>query len=167
MKKDKTEEQELFTREAKERLQETTKDILSDVTEELEEQKNRETKSGRKSKDAKVAEEAEIWAGILEPILSGLNAGVSRYAQELAHTDEELKTIAILSGKIAPKYFDLEMMKYKDEYMLASYLIMIETQKIQNFIEARESRKQSKGSNNDSGETGKRKNAPDNKPDNS
>ena len=163
----------MFTPEAKDRLKDTTSKILEEVTEEIEEKKGSETKSGRKSKDAKTAEESEIWAGILEPILSGLNAGVTRYAEELAHTPEEIKTISILSGKIAPKYLDIEMMKFKDEYMLLSYLIMIETQKVQNFLEAKEQRKketekekernesrsESKGDNNNSGKAGERENS--------
>lgn len=160
-------EKELFTDQAKNRLASKTSEILNDVQKEIEEQKDKETKSGRKSKDAKIAEEAEIWSGILQPILSGINSGVASYAKELAHSDEEIQTIAVLSGKIAPKYLDIDMMKFKEEYMLASYLIMIETQKIQNYLESRENREKSKGSNNDTGKTGKWKDLSDNKSDNS
>lgn len=149
----------LFTDDAKDRIKETTGSILDEVQQEIEENKSKETKSGRKSKDAKQAEEAETWATILNPILTGLNTGLGKFADELKHTDEEIEVISTLGGKILPKYVDIEMMKYKDEYQLLSYLVMIETQKIQLYLASRESRKESEGNNNDSGEAGKRKNA--------
>lgn len=150
---------ELFTDEAKSRIKETTGSILDEVQSEIEENKSKETKSGRKSKDAKKAEEAEVWADILAPVLTGLNAGVSKFAEELKHTDEEIEVIATLGGKILPKYVDIEMMKYKDEYQLISYLIMIETAKVQNYLAAREDRKESERSDNGSRKTGKRENS--------
>ena len=115
-------------------VKEKGEQIAEEVKEQIEEDSQDTTKTGRQSKKAKDAENTKILIGILEPILLGVESAISSKLPEFKHTEEEIKTLATLGAPVANKYFDLDAIKYQEEARFFSYLFMCEAPKAKKAI---------------------------------
>lgn len=111
-------------------VKEKSEQLRKETLEEIEERAESTTKTGRKSKDAKQAENELVLVGGIETILMGINTVISSKFKELKHEEEEIRTIATLSAPVLAKHVDLDALEYKEEVKLVSYLLMCEMEKM-------------------------------------
>lgn len=111
-------------------------DLTESVAKEIEEKSKDTTKTGRKSKTAKEAEEQKLLISTCQSFFEGLHeVAVNKFGEAFRHEEEEINTLAILTSAVIAKHFDLHGLEWKEEIQLATYIAGKELPKIQRYLD--------------------------------